>query len=127
MGWSPELVAFETIEDELPYDSEGVTFRAGRLTFAVRSCTLQLLGVGQLDPDRPWPGWWSLAGLWVLPKHRRKGIGRALVLHLMNYALQHTDKLHAAVRDAALDLFVGVGWRVHSKHNNCTWVRYDVD
>ncbi len=58
------------------------------------------------------PEGWYLAGLSVLPSHRRRGVGRALTEHRMTWLSERTDMVYytvAEVNGPSIDLHEALG------------------
>jgi predicted N-acetyltransferase YhbS len=67
-----------------------------------------LLARSELEPCHPVSPW--LAGLYVVPEHRRQGIGKALVKSIEHQARQRGNRRLYLYTDSATHYYERLGW-----------------
>ncbi len=67
-----------------------------------------LLARSELEPCHPVSPW--LAGLYVAPEHRRRGVGRVLVAAIEDQARQRGNRRLHLYTDSAIKYYERLGW-----------------
>lgn len=95
------------LEDFVGHDADQVALMASCDGAPAGTC---LLAPKELEPCHPLSPW--LAGLYVVPEFRRRGIGRILVRATEEQARQRGHSQIYLYSDDAIAYYEGLGWRV---------------
>jgi GNAT superfamily N-acetyltransferase len=100
------------LRHNLSGDALPVTFVALDNTAVIGTVTLDVSDLPHYDHLTPW-----LASLYVVPSRRRAGIGRALIKHLVTFALERALSPVYLWTPGSTRLYEECGWRVHCSDN----------
>jgi GNAT superfamily N-acetyltransferase len=95
------------LRDCLNRDALPITFLALSDSEVIGTVTLDTSDLLHYDHLSPW-----LASLYVLPSHRREGVGRALVMHLDAFALERGILPIYLWTPGSTRLYEECGWKV---------------
>jgi GNAT superfamily N-acetyltransferase len=96
------------LRDCLRRDALPVTFLALDHTEVIGTVSLDVSDLPKYDHLSPW-----LASLYVVPSRRRRGVGHALIKHLVTFALERAFSPIYLWTPGSTRLYEKCGWRVH--------------